>query len=160
MLVLGIDPHIKKLYGFSVWSDGKLMRCGLGNLQDIATIIGICDYTLIEDQYMGKSVKTTKELARSAGMIAGLCEYCDVGYEYVNVATWQACFGLIKMKKKEKYQTMYSVIKKEFDIVISDDDIASAIFIGWFGVKNEDARCTIEEYGREKANRKGLNKKA
>ena len=132
MVVLGIDPHSVKPYGWAILEDDKPMIYGKASLLEIQTIIDIYepDLVAIEDQYLARNFKTTKALSLSAGKVLGLAEVRGIKTVSVNVARWKAAFHCTEGKGSH-IQAVTMALRK-YIRGNPDDDEASAIGIGWY----------------------------
>lgn len=125
MIVLGIDPHTAKPYGWALVDSisGGLVSFGTGSLLEVQAVIAGHGPGLVavEDQYMNRNYKVAKGLSWSAGKVMGIAEAAGVVHVTVNVATW-------KSKMHAQKGTHVAVVRQRFGVDASDDE-ASAILI-------------------------------
>ena len=147
MPVAGIDPAYGKPFAYAIFDDyNVLIKTGKFNTMDeMPKELICCDKMFIEDQFFSRNPKIYKILSQYAGKIMGICEFAKIPYEMVHPKTWQAYF---KIPKKDKSLSAYhwkklhaeQIIFKARDLtnqLINDDDIACAVLIAAYGIRNK-----------------------
>jgi Holliday junction resolvasome RuvABC endonuclease subunit len=144
--VLALD-QATKITGYSIYDNKQLIYYGIfeadENEKEIVRDIQAKHWlvSIIENwkpdmvglegiQYEEKfGVTTFETLARLQGILMGtLCEL-DIPYKVCPTPTWRAHCGVKGQSRIEKKRSMKGLIKKWFDVQISDDE-ADAIGIG------------------------------
>lgn len=144
--VLALD-QATKITGYSIYDNKQLIYYGIfeanENEKEIVRDIQVKHWlvSIIENwkpdmvglegiQYEEKfGVTTFETLARLQGILMGtLCEL-DIPYKICPTPTWRAHCGVKGQSRIEKKRSMKGLIKKWFDVQISDDE-ADAIGIG------------------------------
>ena len=90
-----------------------------------------CDIIGIEGiQYQEKmGVTTFQTLARLQGILIDLCIELNIPYVICPTNTWRAHCGVKGVKRIDKKRSMQLLVKKWYDVSVSDD-IADAVGIG------------------------------
>jgi Holliday junction resolvasome RuvABC endonuclease subunit len=144
--VLALD-QATKITGYSIFDNKKLVYYGIFNADDskdeIARDIEIKEWmvSIIENwkidfiglegiQYQKNFGVTTFEiLARLQGILMGAAHELGLPYKICPTPTWRAHCGVKGKVKLEKKRSMQLLVKKWFDVTVTDDE-ADAIGIG------------------------------
>ena len=151
MKILSVDPHARKRYAWARWEDGRLLDYGtISVMSKFGFLVSWAELVAIEDQYLAKSFKTSKEIAWAAGKVAGIAEYHHRPYMFVNVASWKSGMKLLngseKLTPKAKVAAMIHAAEVlvgtqgnlRGDVFKVTEDLASAILIGCYLTNNPE----------------------
>lgn len=92
------------------------------------------DILFFEDIYLGLNVNVMEKLAGLKGMITYFCEVNKLEYECIKSNSWKAYHNITGERNKQKNESVEKVretIKQDVT-----DDVADAILLGIFAVKN------------------------
>ena len=159
--LLAID-QATRVSGWSVYSDGKLLRYGIfeTNLEDeiqrdltvknwMLSMINNWEPDMValegiqyEEEY---GVKTFATLARLQGILMGCLAENQVPYVVCPTPTWRSYCNVKGRTRGDKKRSMQLIVKKWHDITITDD-CADAIGIGHYAYHNHLKKPTIENW--------------
>lgn len=90
---------------------------------------------VIEEPYLGMNANTLSKLAYSVGMVIGLCEQCEIPWEFVKPMHWKRYWGLTKLKGSAYDTYKRGILPSR----IPETDEGDAYLIGefWFSKKRE-----------------------
>jgi len=159
--ILALDQSTRKT-GYSIFDNGKLIRYGIfeTSLEDeIARDSAIKtwllsmlhnwqpDYVGIEGiQYEERfGVTTFETLARLQGVLLETLFWEKVPYYVCHTATWRTHCGVKGKTRVDKKRSMQSIIKKEYDVTVTDDE-ADAIGIGKFIAETKVKQTRVENW--------------
>jgi Holliday junction resolvasome RuvABC endonuclease subunit len=161
--ILALDQATRKS-GFSIYSNGKLLRFGTFETQlsdEIARdhqikmwlisminnwqpdIIGLEGIQFQQGKGMG--VTTFATLARLQGILMETMYNMDVPYMICHVGTWRQHCGVKGKTRADKKKSMQMLVKKWFDVSV-DDDCADAVGIGKYVADIYDDFSKIENW--------------
>ncbi|MBR4155387.1 MAG: crossover junction endodeoxyribonuclease RuvC [Bacteroidales bacterium] len=149
--VLGLD-QATRISGWSLFSDGKLLRYGTFETQlddEIARdntiknwLISMInnwqpDFVALEGiQYQKQvGVTTFETLARLQGILLNCLYEEQIPYEICHTAAWRKYCGVSGRTRADKKRSMQMLIKEWYDVSVSND-CADAIGIGKYAVDN------------------------
>lgn len=159
--VLALD-QATKITGFSIFDDKKLIQYGVfeTNLEDeIARDSAIKtwllsmldnwkpDFVGIEGiQYEERfGVTTFETLARLQGILMETLFWEKIPYKVCPTNTWRSHCGVKGKTRVDKKRSMQSIVKKEFDVSVSDDE-ADAIGIGKYVAETQIRKVQITNW--------------
>ena len=159
--VLALD-QATKITGFSIFDDKKLIQYGVfeTNLEDeIARDSAIKtwllsmldnwkpDFVGIEGiQYEEKfGVTTFETLARLQGILMETLFWEKIPYKVCPTNTWRSHCGVKGKTRVDKKRSMQNIVKKEFDVSVSDDE-ADAIGIGKYVAETQIRKVQITNW--------------
>ena len=159
--LLAID-QATKVSGWSIYSDGKLLRYGtfethLDNEieRDLTVknwLVSMInnwepDFVALEDiQYEEEhGVKTFAVLARLQGILMGCLAEMKIPYAACHTQVWRSYCGVKGRTRGDKKRSMQLIVKKWYDITVTDDS-ADAIGIGHYAYHTHLKKPTIENW--------------
>ena len=144
MIIIGIDPSTKRpAYSkFAINKAGKFKVMEYAKPEETAMsfwfyLVTGADYVYIENQYLGRNYASAQKLTFSAGELSGIAKLANATVNLVSPSTWQSIvLGIKPRAKREERKKMSKLAASDIvKIGITDDDVADAICIGYYGAK-------------------------